>query len=229
MANVKITALLFSLLSSLFACAQEFKLSGEILNNSENLEILSLHKKHNVFYEEFICNVPILNNSFTYTNDQIQEEDVYVIRNSYNNQFIQFIWDRDTRIIIDSIFSFYKAKIINSPLDNEFTTFDSLMQDSLFKPIRELDRLIALKRKDCLDGCDSLTMLSGLRDSAEKFARNSIIPFKLNYVRKNPNSFISLFLLTMKGTENHNEEYRKHFKLLDSKLQRHSRAAIYTD
>jgi|GEM_PF-874807 hypothetical protein len=227
--KIKNFILIFYLFNSLFTCAQTFKLSGEISNNSKGIKILSLYKKHNSYYKEFIYNIPVVDNKFIYINNNIFEIDVYVIHNSYNNQFIQFIWDEDTKIIIDSISSFYKAKIINSPLDNEFTEFDSIMQDSLFKPIRELDRLITMKKKDCPDGCDSLSILLNLRENAEKFTRKNIIPFRLNYVKKHPNSFVSLFLLTLMGTENQNQEYREHFKLLDSILKKHSRASIYTD
>lgn len=207
--------------------AQIFTLSGEILNNLENVKTLTLYKKHNNFHKELIGNILITDNKFNFIDANINEIDVYTIHNSYNTQFIQFIWDGDTKIVIDSISNFYKAKVENSPLDKEYTEFDSTMQDSLFEPMRILDRLIILQRKRCSTGCDSLDTLLHLREEAEKFARGSFIPFQLNYVKQHPDSFVSLLLLTLMGDENNNEDYRYHFNLLDFKLKQHSRALLY--
>lgn len=209
--------------------AEPFTLTGKILNNSENITSVSLYKKHNNYYKEFVSNIPVIENEFIYLNKDINETDVYVIRNSKNNQFIQFIWNGDTRVVIDSVSNFYRAKIINSPLDDEFTKFDSLMQDSLFEPIRRLDRIIIKQNKTCPTGCDSLDTLIQLRTHAEKFARENQTLLKMNYVRSNPSSFVSLFLLTLTGTESNIEEYRKHFNLLSDELKQHSRAKQYTD
>lgn len=59
--------------------------------------------------------------------------------------------------------------------------------------------------------------LNKQRTIAEDLARSMQIPFMLNYVKKYPNSFISLYILTKTGMEAKREDYKSHFILLDSK------------
>jgi hypothetical protein len=207
--------------------SNSFSIAGKIEDNSSQISSINLYKWHNLFYSEFIASIPIVDNEFIYINKSINETDIYTLRHPQMSQSVQFVWDGDIRITITSTLKIHESIIENSPNTIELLKFNNAIQDSLYEPIRVLDGLIVEKAKLCITGCDDLDSLHKRRANAEDFARSSQIPFMLNYVKKHPNSFVSLYLLTKTGMEFGREDYQKHFLLLTDELKSHRRLLPY--
>jgi hypothetical protein len=100
-----------------------------------------------------------------------------------------------------------------------------MVLDSLYNPIRKLDTLI--QNTSEFTPRYILDDLKQERERLIRVARETTIPLCLNYVKNNPNSFISLFILTKYGVEPQREDYRVYFNLLSESLKGHSRARIF--
>jgi hypothetical protein len=215
----------FSILILICTNVCAFTINGTIHDDKVKIKTIYLYKWHNSYYQELIADIPVYNGAFTYSNKDIREDDTYMISNPLNNQFMVFVFDADIIIKINSLDLFHNAQVINSPLTEKLHEFNKIIQDSLYNPIRKLETLIQNANK--LTTNIILDSLNLEREKYIKLAIEKTIPLSLDFVKKNPNSFISLFILTKYGMEAERKEYRECFDLLNDSLKRHSRAKIY--
>lgn len=202
-----------------------FTISGTIHDQEATVSSIHLYKWHNTFYQELIADIPVYNGTFSYSNNDLVEVDTYMIKNPLNSQFLLFILDADITIQINSFDLFYEAQVFGSPLTKKLLEFNKMVLDSLYNPIRKLDTLI--QNTSEFTPRYILDDLKQERERRIKVARETTIPLCLNYVKNNPNSFISLFILTKYGVEPQREDYRVYFNLLSESLKGHSRARIF--
>lgn len=207
--------------------ADHFLISGSIASNEAPITSLSLYKWYNPFHQELVATIPIIDGAFIYIPPKAPDVDVYLLSNPANQQGIQFIWDGEVSFRIDSIGTFGRGSVLNSPLTQELSQYNKEILDSLFVPLHRLDTLLVQQKLLCPQGCDRLDSLQLQRNAAEDFSRKNLIPLMLDYVRKNPSSFISLFILTKTGMEAQRDDFRRHFMLLDEKWRRHRRGELY--
>lgn len=203
-----------------------FTISGTIDKEESNINSLQLYKFNTIFKREYIATIIVNDSKFEYSTIN-NEVDVYLIINSFNGQIIQFVWDGNIKIEIKSLDNFHKSQILNSPLSRELSNYYRSLTDSLITPVRRLDSLIGIEKTKCPNGCTFLDSLNIAKDKLAAFGHNTIDEYTLSYVKNNPDSFISLFVLTKYGIEQNRDDFRKHFMLLNDKLKQHSRAIAY--
>lgn len=191
----------------------------------ENVSKLDLYKFNNVYDQEFIKHIEVSNSHFFFQKS-LEEKDVYMITNPNDNKFFIFVWDGDVTIDIDSA-EFDKSKIINSPLTSQKSAFETMRTRLFLKPIWDIDSILQLNK---INETLSHSQIDSLKDRKNKLFDNGRLGFKkftIDYISKNPDSFLSLYLLTLKGTEASDEENIKLFNCLSDSLKMHSRAKIY--
>lgn len=181
---------------------------------------LLLYKMHNVFSSELIDKIDLTDNDF-YISKTLDEIDVYYIENPISEQLIRFIWDGDLKIEIDSS-NFYSSQIKNSVLTDSLNFCETEIQERFFEPIRSIDNQIKEYKKTNQEVM--IINLSKKRDSLIDKSKIDFNDYIHSFVKKNPNSFISLYYLTKMGEyDDSNKDDRTLLFNLSPALKRHTR------
>lgn len=217
---------LLIMLSSYFVFGQNVKFSiiGSV-SGKDTLKSIKLIKYISHFEDKYIADIPIVDNKFYYENDKINEIDAYIIRhpNSSNLNY-WFIWDGEVEMTISNS-NFYPTSI-KSPLTMLRDSCSEFLNKTYFDKIRELDKLISEERVHKKHGT-RIVELEKQKGVASEAAKEGLHKFRENFIRSNPNSFLSLYYLTESGFESGDTWCIEMFELLSDSLKNHSRAKIY--
>lgn len=219
---------IFSLimLSSHFIYGQDtkFAIIGSV-SGKDTLKSIKLIKYISHFEDKYIADIPVVDNKFYYENNKINEIDAYIIRhpNSPNLDY-WFIWDGEVEMKISNS-NFYPTSI-KSPLTALRDSCSDFLNKTYFDKVRELDKLISQERAHKKDGT-RIVELEKQKSIASEAAKEGLHKFRENFIRSNPNSFLSLYYLTESGFESDDAWHIEMFKLLSDDLKKHSRAKVY--
>jgi hypothetical protein len=210
--------ILFALISESLIGQNYVALKGEFMKPT-SLTTLLLYKYNSIIDSEFIENIPIKDNKLSVFKS-LNEVDSYYIEEPISGHSFLFIWDGTIEILVDSI-SFYNSKLSNSPLTDSLNSYYEGEEEIVFHAVRNVDDQIKkLKGGDK----NKLNELNIKRDSLIDESKKKLITYRKEYVKRNPSSFISLYLLTMMGFHDESTiDELNMMQLLSNNLKKHSR------
>ncbi len=228
MHKLKSVVIFFLALSSTHIQSQSntFTITGNV-KGLKGLEYVELEKYISFFEKKAIAKIPIINNHFFYSDTAIKEIDAYIIKSPDNQKLAYwFIWDNHIKIDIDT--TSYFARASDSPMTQLRDSCSKIMEDSYLKNIHVLDTLISITKKDNKSRNEILE-LENRKKIAFQNASNGLRSFTENFIRTNPNSFLSLFYLTETGLEQGDIWNKNMYAILSERLKNHSRAKQFKE
>lgn len=205
------------------SAAQSLLIQGHTTNTS--IKYIELFKYQNPTNLEFITRISIIDSKFI-CRVNTNEEDMYLIQNNLDKHSFLFVLTDNINIEIDTIFE--KPKISNSNLNNEWLNYSDDTQKLFFEPIRNIDVKIESYFK--VNNYNKVKVDSLRREKSKLWDKNykDFEVFNENYIKKNTDSFISLYLLSqMYGFDTVPPIAKELYTILSQRLKQHSRSKIF--
>jgi hypothetical protein len=204
--------------------AQYLSIKGEFTNNTTDT-ILILKKYNNILSQNYIKNLKIRNHSFE-DSVKVLEPDTYILSTESGDNAFVFVWDASIKLVIDNN-DLSMSKIYGSPLSLEYLSFTEERFKKYIKPMKDLEKefnKFEYPNKSIKSKIDSLNIIHSklFREGIEGFQNYGVL-----YALRNPNSFVSLLIITQDEEDKKREEYISIYKMLPEYLKKHSRAAIF--
>lgn len=225
--KLKISLLIVLFFSSLICLSQGNTIVGTFKASGCNEKVLALYKYNSPFSKELIEKKKGDNGVFNFRRNNT-EIDTYLLMDTESEMALLFIWDNDLFIDLNCN-NIDESIVINSPQTSELRKTDKLKYDLYILPLIKLDSLISqCKITNKLNKENICNKIILERATLGNENRKLFDEFIMNYIKNNPDSFVSLYYLTFGGDRFVPEKKNiEAFGFLSERLKMHSRSKIY--
>ncbi|MCF2491510.1 hypothetical protein [Dyadobacter sp. CY347] len=225
--KVQNSLVIFLLFATLVCRSQGNTIVGTFQDSSCKEKVLFLYKYNSPFSEELIDKQKSINGVITFRRSDT-EMNTYLLRDGKSKGALLFIWDDDITIDLNCE-NIYESLVFNSPETNELNKIEKQKYNLYIVPIIKLDSLLSqCQKQNQFSKDNSCKTLIIERNTLETENKKLFNEFTKTYIKRNPDSFVSLYYLTYSGSEVSLETKDiELFEFLSERLKKHSRAKIY--